>query len=58
MSFAIFIRDAEIVFTAPLLSTKASCAAYLSQKKNKKKVLASVHFPLAVLGSVWHKQTP
>ena len=29
MSFAIFIRDAEIVFTAPLLSTKASCAAYL-----------------------------
>jgi len=37
MSFAIFIRDAEIVFTAPLLSTKASCAAYLSQKKNKKK---------------------
>jgi hypothetical protein len=28
MSFATFIRDAETVFTAPLLSTKASCAAY------------------------------
>jgi hypothetical protein len=33
MSFAIFIRDADIVFTAPLLSTKASCAAYLRKKK-------------------------
>lgn len=33
MSFAIFIRDAEIVFTAPLLSTKASCAAYSTKKK-------------------------
>lgn len=31
MSFAIFIRDAEIVFTAPLLSTKASCAAYYAK---------------------------
>uniref|UniRef100_A0A0A9D6C4 Pco106335 n=1 Tax=Arundo donax TaxID=35708 RepID=A0A0A9D6C4_ARUDO len=30
MSFAIFIREAEIVFTAPLLSTKASCAAKAS----------------------------
>jgi hypothetical protein len=33
MSFAIFIRDADIVFTAPLLSTKASCAAYLRKKE-------------------------
>lgn len=33
MSFAIFIRDADIVFTAPLLSTKASCAAYLRRKE-------------------------
>ena len=33
MSFAIFIRDAEIVFTEPLLSTKASCAAYYGKKK-------------------------
>jgi hypothetical protein len=37
MSFAIFIRDTEIVFTAPLLSTKASCAAYLKGKKKRKK---------------------
>jgi hypothetical protein len=33
MSFAIFIRDAEIVFTAPLLSTKASCAAYSIERR-------------------------
>jgi hypothetical protein len=32
MSFATFIRDAETVFTAPLLSTKASCAAYYGEK--------------------------
>lgn len=36
MSFAIFMRDAEIVFTAPLLSTKASCAAYIKGKRTDK----------------------
>lgn len=32
MSFPIFIREAAIVFTAPLVSTKASCAAWYNKK--------------------------
>lgn len=36
MSFAIFISEAEIVLRAPLVSTKASCAAW---KKSKSKHL-------------------
>lgn len=39
MSFAIFIRDAEIVFTAPLLSTKASCAAYSTKRKMSDEII-------------------
>lgn len=33
MSFATFIRDVATVFRAPLVSTKASCAAWLKRNK-------------------------
>lgn len=35
MSFAIFMREAAIVFREPLVSTKASCAAYQHNKHRK-----------------------